>query len=316
MSAGKTGGLIAVLAVVGSIGYIGAQGYVNNGVAKESVREIADKIEKQVGNGFQIEFEKADAPIFGDSISASGVTLLNGDDEVGFQIGSVKMSADGYVEGESFPTSATFDIDSVKIVDERIKASFAPYLEENYASKAMSATLGYEFNQDADSISGNISFSVPEMSEVSVALSLSEVAGIWDILESNYSENEGKIDLDRSQERELNRLAKRVRLQSLDGRYTNNGEIESIFAQASENNGISEDQAKAELLEIIDQHAGEMKFADELKAFVKEPKSLSVTFAPKEPMSFQEVSGLVMVSAMGKAEDALSGVNLEVKANQ
>lgn len=316
MSSGKTGVIVATLVFAGSIGYLVAQYHVNNGVAKEHVREMADKIEKQVGNGFQIEFEKADAPIFGNSIAAKGVSLMNGDGEVGFEIGSVKMSAEGYVAGEAFPTSATFDIDSLKIVDERIKNSFAPYFEENYASKAMSAKLGYDFDQDADTISGNMSFSVPDLNEVSVTMSLSDVAGIWGILEGNYAENDGEISLDRSQERDIERLAKRIRLKSLDGTYTNNGEVEGLVAHVAENKGVSEDEVKTEILKAVDMHAGDMKFTGELKAFVNEPKSLSVTFAPESPMSFQEVSGLVMVSAMGKAEDALSGVGLEVKANQ
>lgn len=314
MSAKRIGSAIAVLAFAGSVGYLVAQSQVND-AAKESVRAMADKIEMQAGNGLRIDFDKVDAPILGDKITVSDIELKNVDGRAIFGIDSLGMKADGYVKNEKFPTSAKYELKGIKIVDEKIKAKVNDDSPINYGDSEVDVTFGYDFDAEADTLSAYSYVDAPEMNKMSGDITISNIADIWSAVEANYAENDGKVDFEYREGRDVERKFRYVELNDLALTYENKGEIEKLLDRASEEQGVSVEEMKAEAPNVIDYYLGDAEFAGELKKFVADPGKLSLTLKPENPIRPQELVERFMRAGMGDTETALDGLGLEVKAN-
>ena len=313
MSVKRFGGIAAVAVIACGVGYIVAQSQVNS-AAEESVRKMADKIEANADNGLKIDFKSVDAPIFGDNISVIGVTLNDKDGNPVFGMESVGVAAEGFVENEKFPTFADFSISEFEVVNEQVKAE----LNQGglgYGDRTLDVAFGYDFDKDADTLTSYSSMSVPKMSDTSASLTVSGVAGIWDVMEANYAENEGKIDLEYKERRNIQQMFRDIRVNDEEVIYENNGEIEQVVETVAAEEGLSVEQVNTRLPDMIDFYAGGSPFAGELKKFVADPVKLSVALNPAEPIAPAEFFQRFMMASMGNTEKALDGFGLEVKAN-
>lgn len=312
MSVNRIGGIAAVAVFACSVGYLVAQYHVN-AAAEVPVRELADKIEAE-SNGLEIDFKSVDAPIFGNQVSVLGVDLKNADGNTVFGISSVDVTVDGFVKNEKFPTSGEISINELEIVGERAKRGFnqGPV---KYADSIIDINVGYSFDQAADTLSGYSTVTVPDLSESSAGITISNVAGIWEALEANYAENEGKVDMDFSERREVQKMLPQVKLNKAAVTYTNNGEIEELFAGVSEQEGMTVEELKAEIPRFVDYYVGDKAIAGELKTFLADPGMMSVSMIPAEPVSPGELVQRFMMASMGNTDRALDGLGLEVKAN-
>lgn len=283
--------------------------------AEEKVNDLVQKIEAQADNGMKITYGKVNASILNSSVTVDDVSFNAVDGNPVFAISSLKLAAKGYVENKSFPTSLDVAVRDFKIVSEEALNDIKEDMNLDYSGHTIDASFGYQFVEKSDTLSPYINLAVSDLNEVSFQGTVSSVKGIWNAIEANYAANDGKIDFERKEGRKVQKMMPHIGINELSFTYANKGEMEVLFEKAASENGMSVEEMKAEIPGFIDLYLEDVEFADDLKAFVANPKQLSFSVTPEKPLTAEDISERFMMAAMGSAETAFEGINLKVKAN-
>ncbi|MFC4261182.1 hypothetical protein ACFOZ5_19345 [Marinobacter lacisalsi] len=309
-------GIIAAVAVVVilAILYFVVTGVVNSKVEAKVVEAI-ETIEQESDGDAIITYGSVNSSPFSNSATLSGVQVSSKEEGDIFKADSITVVMDGYSENERLPDTFSIAVENLLILNEEVLAEMSTFADIDYREHPMDFEFGYDFSDSNNKLATNLNWSTEGLSNFSHELTVSEVAGSWEAIQTAYQENQGNTEFSPAQRRALESELQNVHFNSTMARYENDGEVELILDAIARNNGVSADDLKAQILAGIDQQLGDSDVASEIRAFIDNPEQLSVSIEPEEPLSVEELTQVSMMLMMGATAEATKTLGLTVDAN-
>lgn len=309
----KIAGVAAAVVILGG-GMIASS--MADSAAKEKVDDMITKLEKDAGGDLVITYDDIDASIIGSSVTISDIGFKDGDENTVFKVSSIDLNTNGYDLKSEFPESMSLSVEGLEIVGEHALRNLEREFDIDYSDKLIYANIGYDFDKDDDFLSSEITLSTADMSDISFNMAVSNVKDVWEFMESNYANNDGRIDLNYSDERKLQQMLSGVKGNSVSITYTNHGELEKLIQKAADENRVSVAELKAQIPMVIDMYIGNASpdLAEDLKEFFENPERISLSIEPDEPMTVARLSTMG-VAAMNDPEGVLDMMNVDVSVN-
>lgn len=306
---------VALGAVVAIVAGGAVLSSVVEGKAEEKVADFVTKMESEANGDVKITYGDVGASLTGDSVTVKDLAFSEPDGKAVFEIGSTSVGAKGYVEGEQFPSAVDIDIQGFQVVDAKALEQLKSEMGVDYKDRNADLAFGYEYKDKADTFSSHAELAVEGLNEVSLSVELSNVKGVWDILQANYKANKGTLDLGHAERQTLNQAAPNIKLHNAKLSYVNDGELDNFLDKVAAEKRVSVDQLKAQFPVAIDTYISDPEIAKELKEFVASPKSISLSISPEKALSFQEIAGQGMAVMMGQSGQVIETLNIKIEAN-
>lgn len=312
-SPSKTKKIVAAVA----LGVIVAGGFaVSSSVDATAEKKVAEFVEKANAEGeVSISYGDVSASMGSSSVSVSDINLSEKQGDQIASIENVDVQVKGYVEGETIPYLANLSISDMTIMNQDMLDDLKVQTGTDYSDRKIDASFGYEVDEGDNLMNAQMKLGVSGINEIAINTEVSGINGAWTEIQSAYKANEGSLELTDAQNRKLSNELKSAKFNSLTVRYENKGEVEVLIGHAAKSSGLTEEEFKAQLPRAIDHYLGDSVPAEEVKKFVKNPKSLTISVAPNEPVSFSELPMVVMSGMMGQTEAVIKALNITVSAN-
>ena len=259
--------------------------------AEKDVKEAVD----QIGGSDIMTYKDVSVGLFGSDINISDVKLgLPGGEAT---VENITLSE---IPTENIPESFSFSMDGFKVpVTEAL-------FEDGYADlaamgiDALDASLAFSFSQDKKAKTfdlDNLSISAKNMGSFSMNFTITN------------------IDLDNAFMYMFDQSS--LNLAKAEITYKDDSLLSRTLELAAKEEGKSVEETKQEVLDEIDaaiesaEQGGYPKavaFYKEIREFVENPKSLTITFAPEQSVSLTKITML-------SPEEAITSLNITASAN-
>lgn len=281
--------------------------------AEAKVVEVIETIELESDGDAIITYDSVESAPFSNSATLNGVQVSSKEQGGMFRAETITILMDGYTENERLPDTFTLSVEKLQIINEQMVNQLSSFSEIDYSEHPMDFEFGYDFS--GDKLSSNLTWATTGLSEMSHEMTLSQVSDGWEAIQSAYQENQGSMEFTPAQQQALQVELQKVRFNRTELRYENKGEVELMIKAIANENGVTADELKAQLLAAMDQQLGDSDIAGEIRSFVENPKKLSVTIEPEEPMNMEELTQVSMMLMMGATAEATKALGLTVDAN-
>jgi len=310
--------IVSVVSAVVVAGCVGVAGYASHQAqlaAEEGFANFVDKVEATFDNEIRITYGDVKTDLFGGNATVSDVVIRSPQGDPAFSMSSLVVTSEGHVEGSKLPTSAELAFQDFKVVHEAPLKGLKRRMNLDLENQLVHGTIGYQYNDAQDLMQPYLKVSMPGRNDVDISIDVSNVRGVWNVLEANYDKLDDRIVLDRDENHEFKRNIRNIRLNNADFEYTNQGEIEKAIERLAEKEGMSVEELVPHMSEVIDAQLGESGLAPELKKFLVNPGKISVSLSADQPVSMEDVRNSMRYLSRNHLKEALEGIDVSIKAN-
>lgn len=284
--------------------------------ARTSVSDLVNLIEVSSKGDVRVTYGLISSSLFDNEVIVNDVAFKMVDGTTVFSVDSVGLSADGGVASERLPHSADLLLQGVEVVHEDALKEIQRRWDADVSGRSFDAAIGYKYNGAGDVITPTFSFSGKGFAGVDAVITVSNVRGIWSILESNYATKGVSIDFERDELRTLDKLVRSLRLNRAAFTYVNGGELDAWLEGEAEANDLSVEELKLKFPDVVDYHLEDRPFAPDVLSFLLEPKNISVDIDPGQPLALEDVAARLDQLVRWDVKDAIEGLSMTVKTNQ
>ncbi|MFL1405293.1 DUF945 family protein [Marinobacter sp. M1N3S26] len=304
---------IAIIVILAAL-YFAASWFINS-QAEAKVVEAIETIEEESDGDAVITYDSVDSSLFSSSATLNGVLISSKSEGDLFKADNITVVMEGYTENERLPDNFSLSVKNLLIVNEKLLTEMSSFAEVDYREHPMDFHFGYDVNNGKDELASNLTWSTEGLSSLNHEMTLSDVSGGWEALQAAYKQNSGSTDFTPAQQQAIQAELQSVRFNRTQLRYENDGEVELMMEAVARENGVTADQFKAQILAGMEQQLGDSEVVGEIRAFIEDPKQLSITIEPEEPLSMEELTQISMMLMMGATADATKMLGLTVDAN-
>lgn len=304
-------GVAAAVVIAGGFAFSSG----SDAMAEKKVAAFVERAETKADGDVKIAYGDVSASMSAGSVAVDDVRLSEKDGNEVVEIGNVEVTAKGYVENEKLPYLASFSVSDMRILDERMLSELKSESGMDYSGKDIDVSFGYEFEESSDSMSAQAKLGVSDINEISFKAKVSGVNEAWALVQETYKANKGSMDFSQQQGREVGHKLQSAKFNSLSLTYENDGEIETLMTHAAEKNGITLEEFKQQIPNAVDHYIGDQNVAGELKKFLADPESITLSIEPDSAIPFAELPMVVMAGMMGQTEQVIQKLNIKVSAN-
>lgn len=311
-------GLASVIAVTALVAGFGSKIALDklDEAAKRNVSDLAGLIEMSSEGEVRITYGTVTNRLFDREIIVEDVALKIPDGTPVFIADEVGLSAEGGVKGKSFPHEASLRLHGVEATHKSTREKISDEWGEDFVETPLDIAISYSYNAAGDLITPTLSFSGNGLPGIDATVTLSNVRGIWNVFESNYASKGRGLNLDRDGERTLAKLADVVRFNEANFTYTNNGELDAWLDSEAKEAGMSTAELKKGLPETVEHHLEGKPYAPDVLTFFMEPKNISVSISPDQPIIMDDFATRVRQLRQWNVSRAVQDLNITVEANQ
>lgn len=307
--------VIAVTALVAGFGSKIAMDKLDE-AAERNVSDLAGLIEMSSEGEVRITYGAVSNNLYDREIVVEDVALKMPDGTSVFVADEVGLSAEGGVKDKRFPHQANLRLHGVEAVHESARDRISSQWGENFVETPLDVAVSYSYNAAGDLITPALSFSGSGLPGIDATVTLSNVRGIWNVFESNYAAKGRGLNLDRDGKRALRKQANVVWFNEADFTYTSSGELDAWLDSEAKEAGISTAELKKELPATVEYYLEGKPYAPDVLAFLQEPKNISVSVAPDQPIIMDDFATRVRQLTQWRVQSAVQDLNITVEANQ
>ena len=265
--------VLAGVGIGGAIALVvGGQAVVGHLAAKELDKAIAD-----VSDVATIEYKKVDHSFFGSGTKVKDVVITPvGTTE---SIRAKEVVLYDFKEENDTPTYMNFAVNGIEMSSEAMAESTEIFTELGYA-KDLDADFAAEYEYDADDKTVNLKKFKLGADDVG-AMELS-------FQFANLTPDQAMVDNFPFSLFGAEFVGAKIQ-------YSDDSFFEKIMEQTAEEQGISVKEAKEEAIEGLEAGADELPadFIKEMKNFINDPETFTITFDPDSPVPLSNLMGAV-----------------------
>lgn len=311
---GSNKGKIAIAVIVILAALYFAASWVINSQAEAKVVEAIETIEEESDGDAVITYDSVDSSLFSSSATLNGVQVSSKSQGDIFQAGTITIVLEGYTENERLPDNFSLSVQNLQILNEQLLADMSSFAEVDYRNHPMDFQFSYDVDSSKDELDSNLTWSTEGLSSLNHEMTLSGVSGGWEAVQAAYRDS-SSTNVTPAQQRAIKAELRSIQLNRTRLHYENEGEVELMMEAAARNNGVTADRLKTQILAGMEQQLGDSGIAGEIRTFIEDPRQLSVTIEPEEPLSMEELTQVSMMLMMGATAEATRMLGLTVEAN-